>query len=98
AERLEVRLYAFGYQSGRIGDEFHVLDVHFIHDEVADLFDAPARQRVEHRYEDLRQRLAHLDVHLAAQGEHHRGDTLGYGHHLFQFRVYQRSVGRGEGA
>ena len=58
----------------------------------------PSRLFVEHRYQNLGQRLAYLDVHLAAQGEHHRGDALGDGHRILQFPVYQGGVGRGESA
>ena len=54
------------------------------------------RRGVEHRDQDFGQRLAHLDRHFAAQGQHHRRALLRQRHHLFEAGVDQPFVGRRE--
>ena len=69
----------------------------FAHNEPLDGFDAACGVGVEDRNEYLRERLADFDVHLAAQGQYHRRNLLGHGHHLLQFTVDERGVADGEG-
>ncbi len=97
SQGLEVGLDTFGDDARRVADQLHFLDVHFVHHQLLHRFDAGSHRRVEHRNDDLLQRLAHFDRDLAAQGQHHRRELLGRGHHLLQIRVDQCRVGLGEG-
>ena len=49
------------------------------------------------RHHDSLQRLAHLDIHLTAQGKYHRGNLLGHLHASLKILVYQTLVSYGEG-
>ena len=71
AQRLEVGLDALGDDARSVFDQFDLFDVHLVHDEVLYGRDMLCHGRVEHRDEDFGERLAHLDRHFAAQGEHH---------------------------
>ena len=51
---------------------------------------------IDGRNHDLLKRLAHLDVHLAAQGEHHRSDALGHLHASFEVEVDGSLIDGGE--
>ncbi len=95
-EGLEVGLDTLCYHARRVAYKFDLLDVHFVHYERLDSFDALGRGVIEHRYEDLGKRLAYLDIDLAAQCQHHRRYPLRERHHLLQLGVDQRLVRLGE--
>ena len=51
---------------------------------------------IDGRNHNLLKRLAHLDVHLTTQGEHHRGDALSHLHASLEVEVDGCLVGNGE--
>ena len=72
------------------------LHVHFIQNQVFHCLDMTFLLFIDYRNHDALQRLAHLDVHLTAQGQYHGSNILSHPHTGFQFLVYQTFVRFGE--
>ena len=89
AERLEVRLVAHVAKRGFVGDVGDLLDVELVEDEVVE-------PRVGAGDEDLRERLAHLEVVVHAQLAAELDDGLHGGHLAFEGEVTRAGAGRRE--
>ena len=71
SEGLEVRLYLLGDYARRIMQELYFLDIHLREEYVPYFLYMCLHRVVEHGHEHSRERLAHVDADLLAQGKHH---------------------------
>ena len=73
-------------------EELNLLDIDLGKEDILDLLDVGLDAVVNDWHEHLGERLAHIDTHLLAQGEHHRGRLLGEAHTLFKLAVDEALV------
>jgi len=73
-----------------------VFHVHLTDDQFFHCLDVLTLLLIHGGNHDLLKRLSHLDIHLATQCQHHRGDLLGYCHALFQIFIDERGIGNRE--
>ena len=71
AESLEVRLDLLRDDACGVGDELGFLHIDFAEDDVLHFLELPSHLVGYDRDDELRERLAHLDIDLAPEGEHH---------------------------
>ena len=92
-ELFEVRFHALHEHTFAGVDDLHLLYIDLAHHEIFHRFNSLALSIVGHGNHNGLQRLAHLQVHLAAQCECHRSDFLRHLHAVFESTVYQGFIG-----
>ena len=84
--RTEVTLHFLHQHTGTL-HETKFLDIHLVHDQVLHCLDMLLLFLIDGRNHNSLQRLTHLDIHLATQGKHHRGNLLSHLHAGLQVLV-----------
>ena len=92
AQLLKVRFDLLHQDTCRIIHELQLLHVHLVQDQVLHSLDTLLLMSVYNRNHYRMQRLANLDIHLAAKSQYHRRNILSHLHTLFQILVDLRLV------